>query len=112
MEEKLLKWLIIGVPRLVLGGSKLTVEDGMIHTIWLILYDSYSMSHALFLTRKKVQRLLSIVDERNELVQLIEEQKDTDQMNSRAEMSADMSASSIPDISSSDISSSEISDFN
>ena len=70
------------------------------------------MSHALFLTRKKVQRLLSIVDERNELVQLIEEQKDTDQMNSSAEMSADMSASSIPDISSSDISSSEISDFN
>ena len=61
---------------------------------------------------KKVQRLLSIVDERNELVQLIEEQKDTDQMNSSAEMSADMSASSIPDISSSDISSSEISDFN
>ena len=73
-------------------------------------------SSRIFLTRKKVQRLLSIVDERNELVQLIEEQKDTDQMNSSAEMSAnmsaDMSASSIPDISSSDISSSEISDFN
>ena len=73
-------------------------------------------SSRIFLTLKKVQRLLSIVDERNELVQLIEEQKDTDQMNSSAEMSAnmsaDMSASSIPDISSSDISSSEISDFN
>ena len=75
------------------------------------------MSHPVyFWLEKKVQRLLSIVDERNELVQLIEEQKDTDQMNSSAEMSAnmsaDMSASSIPDISSSDISSSEISDFN
>ena len=61
---------------------------------------------------KKVQRLLSIVDERNELVQLIEEQKDADQMNSSADMSAsDTSAASIPDINS-DISSSEISDFN
>ena len=66
----------------------------------------------VFLTRKKVQRLLSIVDERNELVQLIEEQKDADQMNSSADMSAsDTSAASIPDINS-DISSSEISDFN
>ena len=75
----------------------------MTHTVWVMRY---------FWLEKKVQRLLSIVDERNELVQLIEEQKDTDQMNSSAEMSADMSASSIPDISSSDISSSEISDFN